>query len=39
MFYTIGYTLLPAVAFFIRDWRMLMLALTLPGFLYVPFWW
>ncbi|KAK6317436.1 hypothetical protein J4Q44_G00128360 [Coregonus suidteri] len=39
IFYTIGYTLLPAVAFFIRDWRMLMLALTLPGFLYIPFWW
>ncbi|KAL0994544.1 hypothetical protein UPYG_G00123780 [Umbra pygmaea] len=39
MFYTVGYMALPGVAFFIRDWRMLLLALTLPGVLYIPFWW
>ncbi|XP_010899171.1 solute carrier family 22 member 5 isoform X2 [Esox lucius] len=39
MFYTIGYMALPGVAFFIRDWRMLLLALTLPGLFYIPFWW
>ncbi|KAJ7997177.1 hypothetical protein DPEC_G00226250 [Dallia pectoralis] len=39
LFYTIGYMALPGMAFLIRDWRMLLLALTLPGLLYVPFWW
>ncbi|KAM3869132.1 organic cation/carnitine transporter 2-like [Diretmus argenteus] len=39
VFFGLGYMLLPLVAFFIRDWRMLLLALGMPGFLYVPFWW
>ncbi|KAM7374639.1 hypothetical protein PAMP_007285 [Pampus punctatissimus] len=39
LFFGLGYMLLPLFAFFIRDWRMLLLGLTLPGFLYVPFWW
>ncbi|XP_044520602.1 solute carrier family 22 member 5-like [Gracilinanus agilis] len=39
IFYAIGYMLLPLFAYFIREWRMLLLALTLPGLLCFPLWW
>ncbi|XP_062905501.1 organic cation/carnitine transporter 2-like isoform X6 [Mobula hypostoma] len=39
MFYAIGYIILPLFAFYIREWRMLLLALTIPEVLYIPFWW
>ncbi|XP_077329412.1 organic cation/carnitine transporter 2-like [Lithobates pipiens] len=39
IFYAIGYMLLPLIAFFIRDWRMLLLALTIPGLFCIPLWW
>ncbi|XP_041808310.1 solute carrier family 22 member 5 [Chelmon rostratus] len=39
LFFGLGYMLLPLFAFFIRDWRMLLLGLSLPGFLSVPLWW
>uniref|UniRef100_A0A8D1P4R1 Major facilitator superfamily (MFS) profile domain-containing protein n=1 Tax=Sus scrofa TaxID=9823 RepID=A0A8D1P4R1_PIG len=35
-FFAVGYMLLPLFAYFIRDWRMLLLALTVPGVLCVP---
>ncbi|XP_019065405.1 solute carrier family 22 member 4 isoform X2 [Fukomys damarensis] len=38
-FFAMGYMLLPLLAYFIRDWRMLLLALTLPGALCAPLWW
>ncbi|XP_037603944.1 solute carrier family 22 member 5-like [Sebastes umbrosus] len=39
LFFAVGYMLLPLFGYFIRDWRMLLLGLSVPGFLYVPFWW
>ncbi|KAI3373245.1 hypothetical protein L3Q82_006560 [Scortum barcoo] len=39
LFFAAGYMLLPLFAYFIRDWRTLLLGLTLPGFLFVPMWW
>ncbi|XP_071397630.1 organic cation/carnitine transporter 2 [Centroberyx affinis] len=39
VFFGVGYMLLPLLAFLIRDWRMLLLALSMPGFLGVPLWW
>ncbi|XP_061596475.1 solute carrier family 22 member 4-like [Cololabis saira] len=38
-FFAVGYMLLPLIAFLIRDWRMLLLSLTLPSCLCMPFWW
>ena len=39
VFYAIGYALLPLLAYFIRSWRVLLAALSLPGLLYIPLWW
>uniref|UniRef100_H2RVK8 Solute carrier family 22 member 21 n=1 Tax=Takifugu rubripes TaxID=31033 RepID=H2RVK8_TAKRU len=37
--FAVGYMMLPLLAFLIRDWRMLLVALALPNLLYIPFWW
>ncbi|XP_054424468.1 organic cation/carnitine transporter 2 [Pteronotus mesoamericanus] len=39
IFYAFGYMLLPLFAYFIRDWRLLLLALTVPGVLCAVLWW
>ncbi|XP_015675048.1 solute carrier family 22 member 4-like [Protobothrops mucrosquamatus] len=39
IFFAIGYMLLPLFAYFIREWRMLLLALTIPGVCCIPLWW
>ncbi|XP_074505836.1 organic cation/carnitine transporter 2-like [Sebastes fasciatus] len=35
----VGYALLPLFAYFIRGWRMLLVATAIPGFLFIPTWW
>lgn len=37
--FAIGYMILPVFAYFLRDWRKLLLGLSLPGLLYIPMWW
>uniref|UniRef100_H3D9T5 Solute carrier family 22 member 21 n=1 Tax=Tetraodon nigroviridis TaxID=99883 RepID=H3D9T5_TETNG len=37
--FAVGYMMLPLLAFLIRDWRMLLVALALPNLLYIPLWW
>nr|XP_046154040.1 solute carrier family 22 member 4-like [Oncorhynchus gorbuscha] len=35
----IGYMFMPAVAYFIRDWRWLLVPMTGSGIIYFPLWW
>ncbi|XP_041805058.1 solute carrier family 22 member 5-like isoform X2 [Chelmon rostratus] len=37
--YGIGYALLPLLAYFIRGWRMLLVASAIPSILFFPMWW
>ncbi|KAK7945742.1 hypothetical protein WMY93_001470 [Mugilogobius chulae] len=37
--FAVGYALLPLFGYFIRDWRMLLVACAIPGFLVMPLWW
>ncbi|XP_042354903.1 solute carrier family 22 member 5-like isoform X2 [Plectropomus leopardus] len=37
--FAVGYMLLPLFAYFLRDWKSLLLGVSLPGLLYIPFWW
>lgn len=39
LFFSIGYMMLPLAAYFLRDWRMLLLAFTVPGFFCMLLWW
>ncbi|XP_056910897.1 organic cation/carnitine transporter 2-like isoform X2 [Takifugu flavidus] len=37
--FTVGYMLLPLFAYFIRDWKYLLVAISLPGLMELPLWW
>lgn len=39
MFFSVGYMLTAVFAYFIHDWRALQIALTLPGVLFLSYWW
>ncbi|KAI8518746.1 hypothetical protein Bbelb_047630 [Branchiostoma belcheri] len=40
MFFAVGEIIFAGIAYGIRDWRMLQLAISLPNLLYIPyFWW
>ncbi|XP_061549280.1 organic cation/carnitine transporter 2-like isoform X2 [Phycodurus eques] len=36
--FSIGYALLPLFAYFIRGWRLLLVASAIPGLLFIPTW-
>ena len=38
-FFTTGYILTAAFAYFIKDWRILQAALSAPGILFLCYWW
>lgn len=39
MFFSAGIIMMGGIVYFIHDWRWLQVALTLPGILFLSFWW
>ncbi|GAB1868195.1 Organic cation transporter protein [Camponotus japonicus] len=39
LFFTIGYLLTAAFAYYITNWRMLQVALTIPSIVFLLYWW
>uniref|UniRef100_A0A3Q0SCT4 Major facilitator superfamily (MFS) profile domain-containing protein n=1 Tax=Amphilophus citrinellus TaxID=61819 RepID=A0A3Q0SCT4_AMPCI len=37
--FAFGFMMLPLFAYFLRDWKSLLLGLSVPGLLYIPLWW
>lgn len=38
-FFTTGYILTAFFAYFVKDWQMLQIAISLPGLLFLCYWW
>jgi MFS transporter, OCT family, solute carrier family 22 (organic cation transporter), member 4/5 len=39
MFFSVGYMTMGPIAYFVRDWRWLQVALTIPGTVFLCYWW
>lgn len=39
LFFTMGYLLTAAFAYYITNWRMLQVALTIPSIVFLLYWW
>lgn len=39
MFFAIGFLVIAGIAYHVHDWRKLDILVTLPGLLYLPYWW
>ncbi|XP_069002080.1 organic cation/carnitine transporter 2-like isoform X1 [Embiotoca jacksoni] len=37
--FAVGYFILPLFAYLLRDWKSLLLAMSVPCLVYIPFWW
>ncbi|XP_068187678.1 organic cation/carnitine transporter 2-like [Antennarius striatus] len=37
--FSVGYMLLPLCAYFVRDWKSLLLVVSFPGLFIIPIWW
>jgi OCT family organic cation transporter-like MFS transporter 4/5 len=38
-YFSVGFAILPAVAYYVRPWRQLQLALSVPSLLTILYWW
>ncbi|KAG7215897.1 hypothetical protein INR49_002533 [Caranx melampygus] len=37
--FAVGYMMLPLCAYFLRNWKSLLVAMSIPGMTYLPLWW